>query len=226
MKNSKLLFIFISLIGLVSKQVTAQRIDLNQKQYEAVGVFDALIKNGSETVLRVVKDPKVIAVDEPTFVKIQNVDFTNGLIEVKVLSKLLPNAADSARGFIGLAFRINTDNTQFESIYIRPTNGRANVQLRRNRAVQYFSYPDFKYNVLRTIAPGMYESYADMGLNEWIQLKIEVANSQAKLYINNSKQPVLIVNDLKHGANAAGAIGLFVDIGTEGYFKDLVVIPK
>lgn len=208
------------------KQVTAQRIDLNQKQYEAVGVFDALIKIGSETVLRVVKDPRVIAVDEPTFVKIQNVNFTNGLIEVKVLSKLLPNAADSARGFIGLAFRINNDNTQFESIYIRPTNGRANVQLRRNRAVQYFSYPDFKYNVLRTIAPGMYESYADMGLNEWIQLKIEVANSQAKLYINNSKQPVLIVNDLKHGANAAGAIGLFVDIGTEGYFKDLVVIPK
>ena len=208
------------------KQVTAQRIDLNQKLYEAVGVFDSLIKNRSETVLRVVKDPRVIAVDEPTFVKIQNVNFTNGLIEVKVLSKLLPNAADSARGFIGLAFRINNDNTQFESIYIRPTNGRANVQLRRNRAVQYFSYPDFKYNVLRTIAPGMYESYADMGLNEWIQLKIEVANSQAKLYINNSKQPVLIVNDLKHGANAAGAIGLFVDIGTEGYFKDLVVIPK
>lgn len=220
------IFIFTSLIALVSKQVKAQRIDLNQKQYEAVGVFDSLINNGSETVLRVVKDPKVIAVDEPTFVKIQNVDFTNGLIEVKVLSKLLPNAADSARGFIGLAFRINNDNTQFESIYIRPTNGRANVQLRRNRAVQYFSYPDFKYNVLRTIAPGMYESYADMGLNEWIQLKIEVANSQAKLYINNSKQPVLIVNDLKHGANAAGAIGLFVDIGTEGYFKDLVVIPK
>lgn len=208
------------------KQVKAQRIDLNQKQYEAVGVFDSLIKNGSETVLRVVKDPRVIAVDEPTFVKIQKVDFKNGLIEVKVLSKLLPNAADSARGFIGLAFRINNDNTQFESIYIRPTNGRANVQLRRNRAVQYFSYPDFKYNVLRTIAPGMYESYADMGLNEWIQLKIEVANSRAKLYINNSKQPVLIVNDLKHGANAAGAIGLFVDIGTEGYFKDLVVIPK
>lgn len=220
------IFIFTSLIALVSKQVTAQRIDLNQKQYEAVGVFDSLIKNRSETVLRVVKDPKVIAVDEPTFVKIQKVDFKNGLIEVKVLSKLLPNAADSARGFIGLAFRINNDNTQFESIYIRPTNGRANVQLRRNRAVQYFSYPDFKYNVLRTIAPGMYESYADMGLNEWIQLKIEVANSQAKLYINNSKQPVLIVNDLKHGANAAGAIGLFVDIGTEGYFKDLVVIPK
>lgn len=220
------IFIVTFLIALVSKQVTAQRIDLNQKKYEAVGVFDSLIKYESEAILRVVKDPKIIAVDEPTYIKIQNIDFANGTIKVKVLSKLLPNAADSARGFIGLAFRINNDNTQFESIYIRPTNGRANVQLRRNRAIQYFSYPDFKYNVLRTIAPGMYESYADMGLNEWIQLKIEVANSHAKLFLNDDPQPALIVNDLKHGPNSAGAIGLFVDIGTEGYFKDLVVIKK
>ena len=219
-----LLFIYLTLF--VTGTLNAQLILFELDNKSAVGVFDSLIKDDSESVLRVIKDPKVIAVDEPTFVKIHNVHFTNGLIEVKVLSKLLPNAADSARGFIGLAFRINNDNTQFECFYIRPTNGRANMQLRRNRAVQYFSYPDFKYNVLRTIAPGMYESYADMGLNEWIQLKIEVVNSQAKLYINNSKQPVLIVNDLKHGANAAGAIGLFVDIGTEGYFKDLVVIPK
>lgn len=219
-----LLFIYLTLF--VTGTLNAQLILFELDNKSAVGVFDSLIKDDSESVLRVIKDPKVIAVDEPTFVKIHNVHFTNGLIEVKVLSKLLPNAADSARGFIGLAFRINNDNTQFECFYIRPTNGRANMQLRRNRAVQYFSYPDFKYNVLRTISSGMYESYADMGLNEWIQLKIEVVNSQAKLYINNSKQPVLIVNDLKHGANAAGAIGLFVDIGTEGYFKDLVVIPK
>ena len=219
-----LLFIYLTLF--VTGTLNAQLILFELDNKSAVCVFDSLIKDDSESVLRVIKDPKVIAVDEPTFVKIHNVHFTNGLIEVKVLSKLLPNAANSARGFIGLAFRINNDNTQFECFYIRPTNGRANMQLRRNRAVQYFSYPDFKYNVLRTISPGMYESYADMGLNEWIQLKIEVVNSQAKLYINNSKQPVLIVNDLKHGANAAGAIGLFVDIGTEGYFKDLVVIPK
>ncbi len=219
-----LLFIYLTLF--VTGTLNAQLILFELDNKSAVCVFDSLIKDESESVLRVIKDPKVIAVDEPTFVKIHNVHFTNGLIEVKVLSKLLPNAADSARGFIGLAFRINNDNTKFECFYIRPTNGRANMQLRRNRAVQYFSYPDFKYNVLRTISPGMYESYADMGLNEWIQLKIEVVNSQAKLYINNSKQPVLIVNDLKHGANAAGAIGLFVDIGTEGYFKDLVVIPK
>ena len=35
--------------------------------------------------------------------------------------------------------------------------------------------------------------------------------------------PVLIVNDLKHGAAASGGIDLWVDIGTEGYFTELRV---
>jgi hypothetical protein len=31
------------------------------------------------------------------------------------------------------------------------------------------------------------------------------------------------VNDLKLGDNVSGAIGLWVDIGTEGYFKDIKI---
>jgi len=69
----------------------------------------------------------------------------------------------------------------------------------------------------------MYESYADMGLNEWIKMKIVVQDNRAKLFLNNQQHPSLIVNDLKHGAGVSGAIGLFVDVGTEGYFKDLRV---
>ncbi len=60
-----------------------------------------------------------------------------------------------------------------------------------------------------------------MGLNEWITLRLEVKDAQAKLFVNESKEPVLIVNDLKHGADALGKIGLWVDIGTEGYFSSL-----
>lgn len=125
-----------------------------------------------------------------------------------LLSRLLPTADVSARGFIGLAFRINQDNSRFECIYIRPTNGRADDQLRRNHSTQYFSYPDYKFDRLRKEAEGKYESYADMGLNEWIKMKIVVKDAQAKLYLNNSPQPVLIVNDLKLGASNSGAIGL------------------
>jgi len=69
----------------------------------------------------------------------------------------------------------------------------------------------------------MYESYTDMGLNEWIKIKIEVKGKQAKLFLNGNKQPSLVVNDLKMGADVSGALGLFVDVGTEGYFRDLKV---
>jgi hypothetical protein len=174
--------------------------------------------------VRVAKDPKIQAVDEPTFARLIDSDFKNGIIQVTVLSRLLEDAPDFARGFIGVAFRIDETNSKFEGIYIRPTNGRADDQLRRNRSTQYFSYPDFKFDRLRSESAGVYESYADMGLNEWIKMRIEVRDEKAKLFLNESNQPALIVNDLKHGADRSGAIGLWVDIGTDGFFTDLRVI--
>jgi hypothetical protein len=62
-----------------------------------------------------------------------------------------------------------------------------------------------------------------MGLNEWITMRIEVKGKQAKLFLNDNKQPSLIVNDLKLIDNVSGAIGLWVDIGTEGFFADLKI---
>ena len=57
-------------------------------------------------------------------------------------------------------------------------------------------------------------------------MRIEVKGAQAKLFINNTTQPSLIVNDLKHGAEASGGIALWVDVGTEGYFSDLKVVSS
>ncbi|CZQ99356.1 Hypothetical protein Tpal_2361 [Trichococcus palustris] len=177
-------------------------------------------------VLRVTKNPKVEAFDEPTYARLVGTTFKNGTIEVKVLSRLLPDAPEFARGFLGIAFRIDENNEHFESLYIRPTNGRNESQLRRNRSTQYFSYPDYKFDRFRAESPGEYESYADMGLDEWIDLKVKVDGEHAELYVNNSKYPVLVVNDLKHGADKEGAIALWVEEGTEGFFKDLKVVPR
>ena len=182
--------------------------------------------DGKKTV-RVIRDTAAKGADLPTFVRLNNTDhFTNGTIEVILLSRLLPTADANATGFIGLSFRINKDNSKFESIYIRPTNGRAEDQLRRNHSTQYFSYPDYKFDRLRKEAEGKYESYADMGLNEWIKMKIVVRQAQAKLYLNDNPLPVLIVNDLKLGADNSGAIGLFVDSGTDAYFRDIKVVGE
>jgi hypothetical protein len=53
-----------------------------------------------------------------------------------------------------------------------------------------------------------------------------VEGAHGKLYINKAEQPALVVNDMKHGANAKGALGFFVDIGTEGFFRNLRYTPS
>ncbi len=203
--------------------VVAQTVDLAKVKSDAVNVYKSVERLGKKTVIKVVKDSTVKEVDEPTFVKLHGVDFKDGTIEVNVLSRLLPNAPEFSRGFIGVAFRINDTNSKFECLYIRPTNGRADDQVRRNHSIQYFAYPDYKFPRLRKESPEKYESYADIGLNEWIKMKIVVKGAGAKLYLNDNMYPSLVINDLKHGAEFSGGIGLFVDVGTEGFFSDLKI---
>lgn len=176
-----------------------------------------------ETVLKVVKKDKLMEFDENTYVKLVDSSFHNGEIEVKMLSRLLPDAPDFARGFIGIAFRINEEDTAFESFYVRPTNGRVTDSIRKNRAVQYFSYPDYTFEYFRNLEIIDFEGPAAIGLDEWITLKAVIHGATAKFYLNDLTEPVLIVEQMKLGADARGAVGLFVDIGTEGFFKDLKI---
>ncbi|RYY22447.1 MAG: hypothetical protein EOP41_07185 [Sphingobacteriaceae bacterium] len=197
---------------------------LTPANFSPVQVYSSFRKMDGKNVMRVCKDTTVKAVDQPTFARLNKVAFKNGTIEVKVLSRLLKTAQKDNRGFIGIAFHINEDNSRFEGIYIRPTNGRTDDQVRRNHSVQYFSFPDYPFSRLRKESPEMYETHADMGLNEWTKLRIVVKNRQARLFLGNNREPTLLVNDLKLG-EVTGGIGLWVDVGTEGFFKDLNIYP-
>ena len=220
----KLNLLFVIMLFLfVENSLSAQLISLNKNNIEAVNVTMSIEKLMDKQVLKVIKDSTIKEVDEPTFVKIKRVNFKNGTIEVKVLSRLLKDAPAFARGFIGIAFRINDSNTKFESIYIRPVNARVDDQVRRNHSIQYYSYPDYKFDRLRRESPEKYESYSDMEMNKWITMRIEVKDAQAKLFLDSNKQPSLIVNDLKHGADLSGGMGLWVETGTEGFFSDIIV---
>lgn len=203
--------------------VAAQRVSLDKGSLVAVKVHIGQETIDKKTALKVIKDSTVRAVDEPTFARVPDTDFHNGTIEVRVRSRFTTDAPGHARGFIGVAFRINDDNSKFECIYLRPDNARAPEQIRRNHTIQYFSYPSYKFDRLREQAPGEYESYTDMAMDEWINIKIVVKDEKALLFINGNPQPSLIVNDLKHGKDMHGKLGLWVDIGTEGYFRDLRV---
>ncbi|HUI98086.1 MAG TPA: hypothetical protein VLX44_20175 [Xanthobacteraceae bacterium] len=164
--------------------------------------------------------------DQDTFAFIPGLDFHDGTIEVDVAGSILPTALAGARGFVGIAFRIDPETFACEGLYIRPANGRADDQVRRNHASQYFSYPGWDFDRLRREAPAKYESYADLIAGEWTHLRIEVAGASARLYVGAAEQPVLIVNDLKRGADAHGAVGLFVDNGTDGHFRKLSIRPR
>lgn len=186
-------------------------------------VVPSLARHEGSDALRLVLTPDAVTPDCPTFAVIDGLTFRDGTIEIEVAGRPLPDAAPEARGFIGVAFRIADDLSSFECIYLRPTNGRAEVQLRRNRAVQYFSYPDWKFDRMRTEVPGHYEAYVDLVTGAWTKMRIEVKGDKARLFVHESEQPTLIVGDLKHGADASGSIGLYIDNGTEGFFRTFSV---
>ena len=150
--------------------------------------------------------------------------FHNGAIELEVSGKPAAGAPGEARGFVGIAFRVSADGSKYEGFYIRPTNGRAEDQLRRNHSAQYISIPDYDWQRLRTESPGMYESYVDLVPGEWTKIRVEVSGVKARLYVNGASQPALIVNDLKLG-DSQGAVGLWVGVGTEAHFASLQIKP-
>lgn len=155
-------------------------------------------------------------------VVVQGTSFHNGTIEAYVAGKPRAGTVAGARGFVGLAFRVNADPSSYECFYIRPTNGRADDQVRRNHSTQYISMPEYQWFRLRKEAPGQYESYVDLLTGEWTRIKIEVSGIKARLYVNDSPQPVLIVNDLKHG-DGQGAVALWIGLGTEAFFANLTI---
>jgi len=77
--------------------------------------------------------------------------------------------------------------------------------------------PEYEWSRLRKEAPGQYESYVDLVVGEWTTIKSGV---KARLFVNGSTQPVLIVNDLRHG-DSDGPVALWIGLGTEGYFANM-----
>src|SRR5215472_2888804 len=124
---------------------------------------------------------------------IEGLDFSNGVIEAEIAGALAPGAGGEARGFVGIAFRVQEDLETYDSFYLRPTNGRADDQERRNHAAQYISHPDWPWFRFRDETPSRYESYVDLVPDVWTKVRIEVNGAQARLYVHDQRQPTLVV---------------------------------
>ena len=226
----------ISFGAAAQSTVNRQQLKLGKQTFELHNVTGEIIKFQGKDVLKIERDLTAIpfdstnieaTVDEPHYAKLAGLDdFENGTIEVKMYSQLQnPAPYAGIAGFIGLYFRVAENDSAFESIYVRPKVGRVNNQQYRNHAVQYISYPHYKFDTLRKIAPFKYEGSAPVALNEWIAMRIEVNGETAEMFINDMKYSTFIVDKML-GTHKKGGIGLYVDIGTIGYFKDLKVTKK
>lgn len=151
-------------------------------------------------------------------------DFQDGTIEADIALKIaLPPGVQpnfKPPGFVGLAFRARPDASRYELFYLRPGNSSSDDQGHRNHSVQYTSEPDYPWPKLRRAWPWIYEAHADLALETWTKVKIEVKGRSARLYVNGSVSPSLVVDGLK-GQDLKGGVGLWTFPGQEAYFSNV-----
>ena len=224
LRPSRLLFSFLALtLGMfaVAAGVAAQRVSLDSPDdLKPFNVKLEMVTFKGRKALRVSDAAPASLGDEGRLVVLSKTDFQDGVIEVDLTGEPGPNTGEGARGFVGVAFRVAPDQSRFECIYLRPTNGRAEDQVRRNHSVQYISVPGFPWHKLRKEFPEKYESYVDLLPSEWTRVKIDVRGEKARLFVNGVEQPTLLVNDLKQG-QSKGAIALWIGPGTVAHFANV-----
>ena len=214
--HRSLIVVIAGLIAALPFGAAAQSVDQLTPHKVKVSAADYQGKHA----VRIVEDGTVA--NGEAYAVVAGPPFHNGTIDVQVAGKPAAAAGEGARGFIGIAFRLNGD--RFEYIYLRPTNGRADDQVRRNHSTQYSSFPGFDFATSRKEAPEKYESYVDLEPGAWTPVRIVVQGTTARLFVHGAPQPCLIVNDLKMG-DATGAVALWIGPGTEGYFSGLSIRP-
>ena len=211
--------------GMRTDRVAVNVEDVTYHGYQAIKVVVQDTHKGINNPLDPVLREQEIAdgaCDGCPFFNIGTRPFHNGTIEIDVAS-----GPPEGFGFVGIFFRVelNEDDpkkSRYEGFYLRPNFSDADEPL-RSFTTQYFSKPDYPWYDLRENARGQYESYADIEPGAWTKIRIEVQGENAWFYINNNPEPVLVVNDLKNGADSMGTIGLYTESEINAYFKNLKV---
>src|SRR5689334_1673608 len=150
------------------------------EQLEAHGASVSNVTYQGKAAVRVEAAPN--AANAASYAILKGSRFHNGTIEVDLAGKPAAGAGEGARGFIGIAFRLQGD--RYEYIYLRPTNGRADDQVRRNHATQYGAQPDFDFDRLRKESPEKYESYVDLEPGVWTKYRITIDGTKARLFVH------------------------------------------
>jgi len=163
--------------------------------------------------------------DSDIFAYVNGSAIQDGVIEVDLAVKITTPPGVRMPGFTGIAFRARPDGSHYDMFYLRPRNALADDQAMRNHSVQYVAKPDYDWYPLRRHWPWVYESWANLKPETWTHVKIEVHGRSARLFLNDSDSPTLLVNGLK-GEDLSGGVALWGYPGEESYFSNLRVTPQ
>jgi hypothetical protein len=143
---------------------------------------------------------------------LKDFEMRDGVIDVDVAT---PNAGTpNDRGFSGFQFRLDTDGSNGEEIYLRqhksglPDAMQYTPILSTGRNWQIYNGPGFTGAV-------------DIPKDGWFHVRLEVAGAQARLYVKDMDRPALVMDDLKSGLQK-GQVALFVLRG-ETYFSNFEI---
>jgi hypothetical protein len=153
--------------------------------------------------------------DEVAIPWLKEARFSTGMIDVDLRGR------DSLQlSFIGIVFH-GRDTGHYEAVFFRPFRFRARDSSRFH-AVQYVSYPEYRWQRLRKEHPLLYESAANPapGGNDWFHIRIVVSDKSVSVFVNQSSEASLKVRRL--GNRNMGKIGLY-NVGYPGDFANLTI---
>lgn len=204
-----------------ASRAAAARPPVKVDRLDLVNVHAEAVEYEGRSAIRLTEDPaQAKRPDLPLLAILDDAELAEGSIVLFVAGAPQSDASAGARGFVGLAFHVQERGERCQVFYLRPTNGRAEDQLRRNHATQYEAFPGYPWHRLRSEEPNVYESYVDLEPGRWTEIRIELSKNSARLFVHGSPQPTLIVNDLKT-SDRHGRIALWIGPETVGYFAGL-----
>ncbi|UCC73428.1 MAG: SMP-30/gluconolactonase/LRE family protein [Gemmatimonadota bacterium] len=136
---------------------------------------------------------------------LRDVQFEDGVIEVDV-------AVDGSRSYPGLIFRLQSEEN-YERLYIRP-----------HRAGLYPDAIQYTPVINRVAGWQLYNGEgftagAEIPADEWLHLKLEVRGTQARFYLNDMREPALVIHELKHGVSS-GPVGVLAPADRTACFSN------
>jgi len=117
---------------------------------------------------------------------LKDAEFEDGTIECDIAMKA------GTRSYPGLLFRFQSED-EYERVYLRPHRSPL-----YDDAVQYVAAFHGVDSWQLYNGPGL-TAQAAIPTDRWVHVKIEVLGTQARVFLDNAAQPVLVIGDLKHG---------------------------